>query len=247
MSTKKDLSVILPMRKGSERVPNKNTKPFAGIPFGLAELKLSQLLQLASVDQIIIDTNEPRISEIVENLNFPHKSKKRIRIEERDPAFAGNEVTTDSLIAYLGQKIETTHALWTHTTSPFVDSSVYHRAIDQYFSRDPIQNDSLMSVTRLQEFIWDETGPKNYDYSVSKWPRTQTLPPWYFINSAIFCCPTEYYVSSSNRIGSNPILFEMDKIVGFDVDWPIDFEIAELIYKASSQSSDLYSKSQESL
>ena len=40
------IAVFLPVRKGSKRVENKNTKPFAGFQNGLLELKLKQLIKI---------------------------------------------------------------------------------------------------------------------------------------------------------------------------------------------------------
>jgi CMP-N-acetylneuraminic acid synthetase len=227
------LTVVLPMRAGSGRVPGKNMRPFANYEFGLAELKLRQLLQVNEFDELLIDTDEPRIFELVEILrNAPgvsEKSIERIRVEERDPVMATSITTTDSLIRYLAPKFRTSHVLWTHVTSPFVNAEVYRDAIASYFDLDRTAFDSLMSVTKLQEFIWSQQGPKNYDYSQEKWPRTQTLPEWYFINSGLFICPSDFYQTYGNRIGERPALFQMDKIVGFDVDWPEDFEMAEAL------------------
>ena len=229
MENKRTLTVVLPMRAGSQRVPQKNTKPFAGYHYGLAELKLKQLLGTKGVSEILIDTDEPSISKLVDGLELSASDAKRIRVELRDPNYAGSDVTTDSLIRYLGEKLNTEDVLWTHVTSPFINSTVYESAIEKYYQRDQGGNDSLMSVTRLQEFIWDESGPCNYDYQQEKWPRTQTLPKWYFVNSGMFLCPSSYYTDKGNRIGETPILFELDKIIGFDVDWPIDFDMAEHI------------------
>ena len=41
---KKPIAFFLPTRKGSERVKNKNTRPFAGIQGGLMENKIRQLV-----------------------------------------------------------------------------------------------------------------------------------------------------------------------------------------------------------
>ncbi len=51
------ITVFLPTRKGSQRVKNKNTKPFAEYKGGLLELKLKQL-SLIDVDQVILSTND---------------------------------------------------------------------------------------------------------------------------------------------------------------------------------------------
>lgn len=57
MSTNK-IAFFLPTRKGSERVKNKNTRPFAGIEGGLVENKLQQLLATKLIDEIIFSSND---------------------------------------------------------------------------------------------------------------------------------------------------------------------------------------------
>lgn len=227
VSMNDSLCAIIPMRAGSKRVPDKNLRPFAGFEFGLAELKLRQLVEVEEFDEIVVDTDEPRIGGLIEALSKGGIDTTRIRVEPRDDDFATDVATTDSLIRYLGGRLRTTHALWTHVTSPFVTTAAYREAIAQHLRLDSRTHDSLMSATLLKEFIWDRSGPKNYDYSREKWPRTQTLPEWFFVNSGIFLCPSSFYVERGNRIGESPFIFEMDKIQGFDVDWPEDFEMAE--------------------
>ena len=50
------VDVFLPMRAGSERVPKKNTKKFAGIEGGLCCLKIKQLIDAKLINKIIIST-----------------------------------------------------------------------------------------------------------------------------------------------------------------------------------------------
>ena len=45
------IAFFLPTRKGSERVKNKNTRPFANIEGGLVENKLRQLLATKFIDE----------------------------------------------------------------------------------------------------------------------------------------------------------------------------------------------------
>ena len=51
-------SLFVPCRRGSERVPDKNTRVFAGHTGGLLGLKLDQL-EGVEVDEIVIDSNDP--------------------------------------------------------------------------------------------------------------------------------------------------------------------------------------------
>ena len=52
------VAFFLPARKGSQRVKNKNTRPFAGIEGGLLANKLEQLLAAERIDVIVLSTND---------------------------------------------------------------------------------------------------------------------------------------------------------------------------------------------
>ena len=72
------IAFFLPTRKGSERVKNKNTKPFAGIEGGLVENKVKQLLATKLIDEIIFSSND----EICMEVAGKYKDS-RLRIIER--------------------------------------------------------------------------------------------------------------------------------------------------------------------
>ena len=84
-----------------------------------------------------------------------------------------------------------------------------------------------MTVTKFQKFIWDEKGPLSYESNKEKWPRTQTIDPYYEVNSGAFISSKESYIKNQDRIGRNPFLYNLDKLSGWDIDWPEDFDIAE--------------------
>ena len=58
-----EIVVFLPCRAGSERVPHKNTRPFAGEENGLLGIKLMQLESVQSVASIILDSNDEVVLE----------------------------------------------------------------------------------------------------------------------------------------------------------------------------------------
>ena len=59
------VNVFLPMRAGSQRVPQKNTRPFAGMEGGLCSLKIKQLLGTKLIQNITISTNDPEVMDII--------------------------------------------------------------------------------------------------------------------------------------------------------------------------------------
>ena len=220
----KCVNVFLPMRAGSERVPKKNTKTFSGIEGGLCKIKLEQLLKCNFVNIIIVSTNDPEVIEISNTF----KSKK-IKVVSRPNELCTSAASTDDLIKYVPDIMPDGHILWTHVTSPFITSEVYCQIIQTYF-RKLYSFDSLMSVTKLQKFIWNDKEPLNYDRDKQKWPRTQTIDPLWEVNSGAFLASKDIYHKNIDRIGDNPYLFELGDEIAFDIDWLPDYKIAEALY-----------------
>ena len=76
--------------------------------------------------------------------------------------------------------------------------------------------------------MWKNNKPINYE--LNKIPRSQDLPEIHELNHAIVINQREYWIKEAKLIGTNPILYEIDKIESIDIDEPIDFEIAEFLY-----------------
>ena len=87
-----------------------------------------------------------------------------------------------------------------------------------------------MTVTKLKKFIWNDSEPVNYDRSLEKWPRTQTIETLWEVNSGVFLAPKVIYERRMDRIGKTPYLFELSDEIAFDIDWLPDYKIAETLY-----------------
>jgi N-acylneuraminate cytidylyltransferase len=223
------LAVFLPVRKGSERVKNKNTRPFSGYSSGLLGIKLQTLIKVLEIDKIILSTNDPEAINI--GKLFLDKTDKLIIIERPD-SLSLSSTSLIELVKYVPTVIEHTHILWTHVTSPFLHQDDYSNAIQKYFKAIKMGYDSLMSVVRFNNFLWD---PEKNDIinriNSEKWPRTQDLKELFEIDSGIFIASREVYLKYQDRIGSRPYLYENNKIKSFDIDWEEDFKLAEIIFK----------------
>jgi len=221
------VNVFLPCRKGSERVPRKNIKPFAGYNNGLIEIKLKQLIETKHIDAIYLSTNDDEIPEYAASLNDP-----RIQLHKRIEELSSSQTSTDQLVAYALELIKEDEILWTHVTSPFLTSQAYDQIIEKYFDAKKNGYDSLMTSNLIHGFLWNQNGPINYNREKEKWPRTQTLEPINEINSAVFLASVDIYRDFGDRIGQNPCLYPLDKVQGFDIDWQDDFNIAQAMVEA---------------
>lgn len=224
-----EIYCFLPCRKGSERVPKKNIKPFAGYKHGLLEIKLGQLLQCRKIDQVALSSNDDEVLSYAESLQ-----ESRVIVHERIDELSSAKTSTDELIQHAYQLIPTGHILWTHVTSPFINSSIYESIIDTY--RQSLRDgfDSLFTATELQAFLWQDGKPINYDRTIEKWPRTQTLKPVFEINSGAFLASASLFKEYNDRTGRNPFIYPTDKFVGHDIDWEEDFKVAEILLQSGA-------------
>ena len=222
------IKIFLPTRKGSERVTDKNTRIFAGVKGGLLTVKLRQLIKVTNVDEIVLSTNDAATIAIAQSLG-----SSKVKIVERPEHLCLSTTNLQDLIDYVPEVIDAEHICWTHVTSPLVTEKDYEQAIDCYFQKLQEGYDSLVSVTKLQQFLWDEEQQQyiSHNRNLKRWPRTQDLKPFYELNSAMFISSRQNYLTYNDRLGENPYKYELPKLKSFDVDWQEDFEITEMIYR----------------
>lgn len=215
------IAALVPMRHNSERVPGKNYRDFAGNP--LYARILSQLHEVAEIDEIVVNTDSPTIMEGVAE-RFPD-----VRLIERPESLRGGEVPMNDVLLHDTEVVDADFYLQTHSTNPLLRADTIRRAIREFLDAYPTR-DSLFSVTPVQTRFWDELArPVNHNPDILL--RTQDLPPLYEENSCIYLFTREILEERRNRIGRRPILFEIDAEEAVDIDEEIDFTMAELLFE----------------
>lgn len=222
------VAFFLPTRKGSERVKNKNTRPFAGVEGGLVENKVRQLLETKLIDEILFSSNDETCMAVAEK----YKGDSRLRIIPRPDELCLNSTNLQDLICYVPTITDAEHIVWGHVTTPLTGAKQYDEGIAKYKEAISEGYDSLVGVTELRNFLLDKHGRLVNNTTPVPWPRTQDLEPLYEINHTMFIAPRDVYIGQRNRIGTNPYLYIMDEIHSFDIDWEEDFTIAEVLYKS---------------
>ena len=223
---KNKIAFFLPTRKGSERVKNKNTKPFANIEGGLVENKLRQLLETKLIDEIIFSSNDEKCMEVAEK----YSGDSRLRIIPRPEELCLSGTNLQDLICYVPTVTDAEHILWGHVTTPLAGAEQYDAGIKLFLEKLSEGYDSLVGVKELRNFLLDKDGKLVNNTTPIPWPRTQDPEPLYEINHTMFLAKREVYEEQKNRIGKKPVLYVMDEMHGFDIDWPDDFAIAEMMY-----------------
>lgn len=220
------ITAVLPCRAGSERVKNKNTRPFAGFANGLLELKLKQLSAVKDLEEIIVSTNDPIVSDIA--AEFSDDYDERVRVVERPDELGRSSTPMSEFIKYLGTLKDEGTMLMTHVTHPFVTHSVFKELIHAWRGAAHRGHDSLLTVTKLHTFLWDADGqPFNYDSFGEKWPRSQDIAPLFEINHVAYLIPFQKVLEVGDRVGEKPYMHEMSGQAVMDIDWEEQFELLQ--------------------
>ena len=226
-----DISVFFPLRAGSTRVRHKNTRPFHPDGRSLFQFKLEQIARIQDrFLEIVISTDDPEVFR-----QFPKSlTETNIRIVHRPDSLCSSTTKVQDLIDYVPTVTSGDVIFWLHATSPFVNEIDYMAAIDLYEAEVLSgEKDSVMSVNRLQQFIWSDRERRviNTDRTVNPWPNSQDLEPLYEINHAFYINSRQNYHATRDRIGVHPALYVCDGIRKLDIDWEDDFEIARSLLK----------------
>ena len=214
---------LLPMKRHSERVPDKNTRTFVDEP--LFYKILSELHHSALINKIIVNTDSEVIAKMAKE-----KSDKII-IHIRPKELRGDYVSMNLIIKYDLEHSDADVYLQTHSTNPMLKQETIDSAIKKYFEAVKHGCDSLFSVTRYQNRLYDSKGnPVNHD--PHKLLRTQDLPVLFEENSCLYIFSRDSFSNNQDRrIGSRPLMYEIDKIEAVDINTNEDFLVAEALYK----------------
>ncbi len=213
------VAALVPMRHDSERVVGKNYRTFGNAP--LFHHIVRTLLECASIDEVLIDTDSPIIAEQCAE-HFPS-----VVLIERPEELRAGEIAMNRIIEHDLGFTDADTILQTHSTNPLLPAAPLEEAIRIYREEEC---DSVFTVTRLQQRLWDgEVAPVNHDPNVLL--RTQDLPPLFIENSCAFVFSRDLITSTGSRIGSNPRMVETDPTDSLDIDEESDFLIAESVWK----------------
>ncbi|MDT0686551.1 hypothetical protein [Autumnicola psychrophila] len=222
------ISIFLPVRKGSERVKNKNTRKFSVFKGGLLELKLRQLKEVRGIYEIILSTNDEICRKIGEQFQQLIPS---LRIEQRPDFLGSADTDLEDLIKHAGELANFDDILWTHVTSPLCGAANYENAVKKYAENQKLGYDSLISGINYKDFLIDRNSGRLVNNPGSlKWPRTQDLADWFELDNAIFITSGSNF-KKGKRTGEKPYLLEHNKVNSIDVDYKEDFFIAEAVYE----------------
>ena len=107
---------IIPVKKTSERVPNKNFKPFNSNGDSLLDITIKKLRDIEEIDHIYISSDKKDIK---------IKNKEKLSILERDKEYCNNITPWSDVISNIAETIpenDNSIIMWCHSTTPLFNS-----------------------------------------------------------------------------------------------------------------------------
>ncbi len=205
---------FVPVKLNNERLPGKNTKRFKnGKP--LISYILSTLLTVNEIDEIYVYCSDQTIKDYLPS---------GIQFLKRDKRLDLSTTSFNDVLTSFASDVNADIYVLTHATAPFISKESFIRGIQAVKTGE---YDSALSVQKLQEFIWKNGAPMNYNPKAI--PRTQDLDLLYTETCGMYIYKKELIVKEHRRVGYHPYLVEVSKIEACDINNPDDFIIAEAI------------------
>jgi CMP-N,N'-diacetyllegionaminic acid synthase len=211
------MKALVPVRSGSVRVENKNTRPFCGST--LLELRVKQLMTLPFLDGVIVSSNDPEMLSIAADLGA--------ETHLRDPYFASNTVSMSEVYENMAGAAKCDDIMYALVTTPLVSDESFIKGFETYRNLSS-GYDSITTVADVKEFLIKDGKPYNYDGN--RIPRSQDLPDIVKLTFCISMLPRMTMVQKRSCLGNNPFFFRLSQLESIDIDTPFDFTLAELLY-----------------
>lgn len=206
---------FVPIKLNNERLPNKNIKSFDnGKP--LVHYILNTLGNISEIDKVYVYCSNEKIV---------HYIPAGVTVLKRSKHLDGSEISMNEVIQSFMNDVEADVYILSHATAPFLKEESIRKGLNKVLNEG---YDSAFSAHKLQEFLWKNQQPFNYD--PTNIPRTQDLEPFYSETCGFYIFGRELFTKYNRRIGFTPYIVEVNQIEGIDIDVMEDFDIANAIY-----------------
>ena len=208
---------FIPIKLNNQRLTGKNTMILAGRP--MCDYIFNTICKISEIDEKYVFCSDETICPYI----HPYTSKG-LQFLKRDPYLDGFQVKGLEIIDKFVKEVDADIYVLTHVTQPFTKASSIQNALQKVISGE---YDSAFSAVTLQDYIWKDGKPFNYD--MKNIVRTQDLDPLYMETGAFFIFRKEVFTELGQRIGKKPYIYVIDQFEAVDVDTLEDFKFAEAV------------------
>ena len=215
----KDTIAIIPARKNSKRLKNKNIIDFFGKP--MIFYSISAALKSKYISEVLVSTDSKKIKKIAENYGakVPYLRKKKFSNHNSKTI----DVIRDLFEKYISKNKNFKKIILLQPTSPLRDCNDIDKSINLFNSK---KADYVTSLC--------ETKPKNWFFQIKKDKKIEKTKN-YLLNGAIYIYDIEVFKKKKLSI-KKPFAYIMNNEKFVDIDNSLDLRIAKFLKKLISNS-----------
>ncbi|WP_343633900.1 hypothetical protein [Fluviicola sp.] len=216
----------------NSNLPDAHVKDFGGKP--LFQLMIDKLLGVQSIDKIVVTTDSEKVRKIYANNAkislIPLPDAATLSAENSAERILEDMPTSDWFTAHALKKTAGEHFMQTQCINPLLSVQTIEAAIEQYYNyvlNDEYQQfDSVMSLCRVEKRLYDN----------SKYPKPVTLrnePHFVIFEDTVFNLfnRTSFQKNNRQKLGKNPMFFEVPEIESLAVESPVSYKLAKLAFE----------------
>ena len=201
---------LIPARKGSKGIENKNLIDLCGKPLIYYSIQASKK---SLVEETWVSSDSDEILDISKNLG--------VKTLKRPSEFSGDNATSESALMHFAEKIDFDILVFIQCTVPLIESEDINQGIKKIKKFD-----SIVSVTETHQMFWDANGPL---YDINNRLRRQNSVKRYIETGSFFITSKERLLKSNNRLSGNIGFVEIPKHRSFDIDGYDDLKMVKTI------------------
>lgn len=207
---------FLPVKGKSERIENKNIKLLDGKPLFLHTLE--KLTRCDFIDEVYLDSESDEIFSLASEVQCNHF--------RRDESLASNRTDGNKLFLNQVKHVEADIYIQILCTSPFIEPETILEGVEILKKNN--RYDSVVLTRREKLYTWNnDTMQPHYDKN--NIPNSFTLPDTIIETMGLYIVRRETALETNRRIGNKPYLLSAKPIEALDVNYPEDFQLAELV------------------
>jgi len=210
-----DYVIIIPARKGSKRLPQKNTKRFCGEPLVEWTITVARSINLP----VVITTDDEIVAEIAQKHNLVLRSRPEHLADDNASQV---DVVLDALEYCNDIGIFCSGIILLQPTSPL---RIKEDVVNAYNVMLAENKQSVVSVNVCQEMPFDVV-------NFSGEPLEKTKGIYYYINGAVYIATAEWLKKQRTfYMPRETAMYIMPKYRSIDIDDEGDWEVAEKIMR----------------
>ena len=213
---KKKVVAVIPIKKKSTRVKNKNFRLINKKPL---YRYLLDNLKFCNFDEVYVDSDSKEIEEYCKRANY--NFIKRLPKLARDSA-SGNDV-----LNYHQSVVDADYFFQLYITAPLLKVKTINDCIKILKTNKKI--DSIFTIRKIHSWFWFDDRPINYN--PKKLPRSQDAKPVIQETTGLYGIKKNTLKKMKCRIGKKPFMYEVEEDEAIDLDEEKDFKYLEYYVK----------------